>query len=103
MCEQKGDSDIIIYQRVFKEDEGYRKVGRRMVEVDITKKNIEEFRGELMVDFANMVIGGGFLKNGAVQEEILFVVCPELGISRLICGIMEPSDSIVIHGFRQYC
>jgi len=29
-----------------------------------------------MVDFANMMIGGGFLKNGAVQEEILFAVCP---------------------------
>lgn len=56
-----------------------------------------------MVDFANMMIGGGFLKNGAVQEEILFAICPELAIGRLICGIMEPNDAIVVHGFRQYC
>jgi len=35
-----------------------------------------------------MMIGGGFLKNGAVQEEILFAVCPELAASRLFCGIM---------------
>jgi poly(ADP-ribose) glycohydrolase len=29
-----------------------------------------------MVDFANKHIGGGVLKNGCVQEEILFVTHP---------------------------
>lgn len=35
---------------------------------------IEDRAGyDIMVDFANKKIGGGVLKNGAVQEEILFV------------------------------
>jgi hypothetical protein len=38
--------------------------------------------GVVRVDFANKVIGGGVLSNGAVQEEILFVLHPELIISR---------------------
>ena len=32
----------------------------------------------LQVDFANKFIGGGVLGHGAVQEEIRFLICPEL-------------------------
>jgi poly(ADP-ribose) glycohydrolase len=53
---------------------------------DITNKTIESYYGEaLMVDFANKKIGGGVLKNGCVQEEILFAIFPEAIISKLIC------------------
>lgn len=69
MCEVKGEelNQIIIFQRVSSSDEKYRETSNGMVEVQLTKKNIEEFKGQLMVDFANMIVGGGFLKNGAVQ------------------------------------
>lgn len=33
---------------------------------------------DMLVDFANKKIGGGVLKNGAVQEEILFMKFTEL-------------------------
>lgn len=38
-----------------------------------------------MVDFANKSLGGGVLGNGAVQEEILFVIFPECLVSKIIC------------------
>ena len=37
----------------------------------------------LEVDFANAFVGGGALSQGCVQEEIRFVICPELIIARL--------------------
>lgn len=41
---------------------------------------------ELMVDFANKRLGGGVLTDGAVQEEIMFCIFPELVIARLLCA-----------------
>ena len=38
--------------------------------------------GMLEVDFANSYVGGGVLSSGCVQEEIRFVICPELIVSR---------------------
>lgn len=45
--------------------------------------SIEDAPHLIRVDFANKYIGGGVLSHGAVQEEILFVLYPELIISRL--------------------
>lgn len=38
--------------------------------------------GMLEVDFANAYVGGGVLGHGCVQEEIRFLICPELIVSR---------------------
>lgn len=56
------------------------------------------------VDFANKFIGGGVLGNGALQEEIRFVVSPELLISRLLlCGNSIEDDEVVfVDGSRMY-
>lgn len=40
-------------------------------------------------DFANELIGGGVLTGGNVQEEILFILRPELLVSLLLCARME--------------
>lgn len=53
-------------------------------------------------DFANKYIGGGVLGRGAVQEEIRFVICPELIISCLICESMNKSDSIIMKGAKRF-
>lgn len=51
-----------------------REIQYRLREVNIMDGIIEDRAGyDIMVDFANKKIGGGVLKNGAVQEEILFV------------------------------
>jgi len=46
-------------------------------------KKIDDFEGtcSIMADFANEFIGGGAANFGNVQEEILFVVYPELFVS----------------------
>jgi hypothetical protein len=41
-----------------------------------------------MIDFANKKLGGGVLGNGAVQEEILFCMFPELVPLVNICDEM---------------
>ena len=38
--------------------------------------------GMLEIDFANAFVGGGVLGHGCVQEEIRFLICPELIASR---------------------
>ena len=50
------------------------------------------------MDFANKWIGGGVLRRGAVQEEIMFSICPELITSMVICDVMSDRECILISG-----
>ena len=50
----------------------------------------------LHVDFANQYIGGGVMHMGAVQEEIMFSVCPELLISLMFCSVMADDEALVL-------
>ena len=47
--------------------------------------SIEDYYGDLKVDFANSYIGGGALSSGCVQEEIMFANHPEMFITQLMC------------------
>lgn len=58
--------------------------------------------GFLQVDFANRMIGGGVVGEGCVQEEIRFLICPELILSRLFTEKMEPHESLEITGVERY-
>ncbi|ODM86781.1 Poly(ADP-ribose) glycohydrolase [Orchesella cincta] len=71
------------------------------VQVEPTKK-IEEALGTLQVDFANKRVGGGVLNEGAVMEEIMFAVCPELIISRLFTETLEDDEVLIISGTEQF-
>ncbi|XP_066304725.1 poly(ADP-ribose) glycohydrolase-like [Branchiostoma lanceolatum] len=62
----------------------------------------EDGTGMLQVDFANKVIGGGVLGLGLVQEEIRFLICPEMILSRLFTETLEPDECLVIIGAEQY-
>ncbi|KAG0316465.1 hypothetical protein BG000_004858 [Podila horticola] len=59
-------------------------------------------QGALQLDFANKNIGGGALDRGAVQEEIRFMICPEMIVSRLFSQQMEANEAILIKGIEQY-
>ncbi|KAF9331730.1 hypothetical protein BG006_005422 [Podila minutissima] len=59
-------------------------------------------QGALQLDFANKNIGGGALDRGAVQEEIRFMICPEMIVSRLFSQPMEANEAILIKGIEQY-
>lgn len=70
----------------------------------VDRVNIIETAGShtLQVDFANRKIGGGVLRGGCVQEEIKFVVFPELLISKLIMDHMDNNEAIIITGAEQF-
>ena len=45
----------------------------------------------LHVDFANKYVAGGALGRGCMQEEILFMLCPELIVARIIAEVISSS------------
>ena len=53
------------------------------------------------MDFANKFIGGGVLGHGCVQEEIRFLICPELLLSRLFTEVLDDNECVIIKGM--YC
>lgn len=63
---------------------------------------IEDCEDALQMDFANKYIGGGVLSRGCVQEEIRFVLCPELMISCLFCHVMLNNECILVRGFERF-
>ncbi|KAM4532027.1 poly(ADP-ribose) glycohydrolase [Fundulus diaphanus] len=62
----------------------------------------DEGTGMLQVDFAASWIGGGVLDSGLVQEEILFLMNPELIVSRLFTERLDDKECLIITGAQQY-
>lgn len=64
---------------------------------------IEDFGAHVLhLDFANEFIGGGVLGHGCVQEEIRFVLSPELIVSRALCERMADNEALVFRGFERF-
>ncbi|KAM9841476.1 poly(ADP-ribose) glycohydrolase [Aulostomus maculatus] len=61
-----------------------------------------EGTGMLQVDFASSWIGGGILDSGLVQEEILFLMNPELIVSRLFTERLGDNECLIITGSQQF-
>uniref|UniRef100_A0AAQ4QKL9 poly(ADP-ribose) glycohydrolase n=1 Tax=Gasterosteus aculeatus aculeatus TaxID=481459 RepID=A0AAQ4QKL9_GASAC len=62
----------------------------------------DDGHGMLQVDFANQFVGGGVTGSGLVQEEIRFLINPELIISRLFTEALDPNECLIIKGTQQY-
>ncbi|XP_041753645.1 poly(ADP-ribose) glycohydrolase [Coregonus clupeaformis] len=62
----------------------------------------EQGTGMLQVDFACNMIGGGVLGSGLVQEEILFLMNPELIVSRLFTERLGDNECLFITGSQQF-
>ncbi|KAE8591366.1 hypothetical protein XENTR_v10018426 [Xenopus tropicalis] len=58
--------------------------------------------GMLQVDFANRFVGGGVTGGGLVQEEIRFLINPELIVSRLFTEVLDSNECLIITGAEQY-
>ena len=56
----------------------------------------------LHLDFANAYMGGGVLGQGCVQEEIRFLICPELIVSRLLCERLQDNEATLFQGFERF-
>ncbi|KAK6618130.1 hypothetical protein RUM44_002576 [Polyplax serrata] len=72
------------------------------LKVDSTEK-IEDQDGYLQVDFANRYIGGGVLGRGCVQEEIRFIICPELIVARLFTESLADNEAMFVVGAERFC
>ncbi|CAF0733922.1 unnamed protein product [Adineta steineri] len=74
-----------------------------LCKIHVTKnKTIEDMDGLLQVDFANKYIGGGVMNEGCVQEEIRFVICPEMLLSLLLCEVIQPNECIFLIGCERF-
>lgn len=62
----------------------------------------DDGKGLLQVDFANKYLGGGVLSHGCVQEEIRFVICPELLCSRLFTEYLADNECMTIMGIERF-
>ncbi|XP_038874333.1 poly(ADP-ribose) glycohydrolase 1-like [Benincasa hispida] len=58
--------------------------------------------GALEVDFANEYLGGGALHSGCVQEEIRFMINPELIVGMLFLPAMADNEAIEIVGAERF-
>lgn len=56
----------------------------------------------LKADFANKYIGGGVLCGGCVQEEIMFMECPEATTALFVLPVMDDLTTCRIKNIRQY-
>ncbi|PAV64169.1 hypothetical protein WR25_24531 isoform A [Diploscapter pachys] len=64
---------------------------------------IEDQVGHRQMDFANEFIGGGVLgQHGSAQEEIRFLLCPEMIVSCFLCEKMDPRETIQIIGAQRF-
>uniref|UniRef100_UPI00398ED415 poly(ADP-ribose) glycohydrolase-like n=1 Tax=Pristiophorus japonicus TaxID=55135 RepID=UPI00398ED415 len=64
--------------------------------------SIEDAEGKLQVDFAAAMVGGGVLGSGLVQEEIRFLINPELIVARLFTEKLQENECLVITGAERY-
>ncbi|KAM8889483.1 poly(ADP-ribose) glycohydrolase isoform 2-T4 [Synchiropus picturatus] len=62
----------------------------------------DDGHGMLQVDFANQFVGGGVTSSGLVQEEIRFLINPELIVSRLFTEALDDNECLIITGTQQY-
>lgn len=65
-------------------------------------ERIEDSSELVQADFANRYLGGGVLGRGCVQEEIRFVISPELIVACFLCDPMTDTEAISITGSKQF-
>ncbi|CAB3372154.1 Hypothetical predicted protein [Cloeon dipterum] len=56
----------------------------------------------VQVNFANKIIGGDVLGSTCLREEMWFITCPELIVSRFFSREMEVNEAIIVEGVLQY-
>lgn len=47
-------------------------------------------------------MGGGVLGLGCVQEEIRFVICPELMVTMLVTEELDDTEALIVSGIERY-
>ncbi|KAG7476874.1 hypothetical protein MATL_G00087440 [Megalops atlanticus] len=82
----------------------WRSETKLLTKLEITSEGTieKEGKGMLQVDFACNLVGGGVLGSGLVQEEILFLMNPELIVARLFTEKLGDTECLKVTGSQQY-
>ncbi|XP_033517496.1 poly(ADP-ribose) glycohydrolase 1-like isoform X2 [Nicotiana tomentosiformis] len=72
------------------------------IEITVSGLIEDQSREAIEVDFANMYLGGGALVRGCVQEEIRFMINPELIAGMLFLPCMADNEAVEIVGMERF-
>ncbi|CRK87314.1 CLUMA_CG001116, isoform A [Clunio marinus] len=98
--------NVITFQRRFLKDHidwnhSEKKTSTIEYKISSTGK-IEDAYGMLQVDFANRFVGGGVLNQGCVQEEIRFLINPEMIVAKLFTESLLDDEALIMIGCEQF-
>lgn len=108
ICFVEMPTGVLTFQRRYVEPSSFPKWKESEVKFSIIKLlvssdgTIEDGTSMLQVDFANRYLGGGVLGWGCVQEEIRFIINPEMIVGMLFCESMKSEEAILMTGCEQY-
>eukprot|EP01103_Thecamoeba_quadrilineata_P005839 TRINITY_DN15590_c0_g1_i1.p1 TRINITY_DN15590_c0_g1~~TRINITY_DN15590_c0_g1_i1.p1 ORF type:complete len:501 (-),score=83.92 TRINITY_DN15590_c0_g1_i1:59-1561(-) len=102
--EKESLGDLKLHRRVFKTWPQWDLSTRQIGDLRVDSKGTIEDEGSLMlqVDFCNAMIGGGVISSGSMQEEIMFLMRPELIVTRLLCARLKDNECLFINGSERF-
>ncbi|XP_066474841.1 poly(ADP-ribose) glycohydrolase isoform X2 [Tiliqua scincoides] len=104
VTEKKPTGLVTFTRQCLQEFPDWERTQKKMSRLHVTYEGTIESNGHgmLQVDFANRFVGGGVTGAGLVQEEIRFLINPELIVSRLITEVLDHNECLIITGAEQY-
>ncbi|XP_004583590.2 poly(ADP-ribose) glycohydrolase isoform X1 [Ochotona princeps] len=102
---EKKPTGLVTFTRQSLEDfPDWERCEKPLTRLHVTHEGTIEGNGQgmLQVDFANRFVGGGVTSAGLVQEEIRFLINPELIVSRLFTEVLDHNECLIITGTEQY-
>uniref|UniRef100_A0A8C6XV31 poly(ADP-ribose) glycohydrolase n=1 Tax=Naja naja TaxID=35670 RepID=A0A8C6XV31_NAJNA len=104
VTEKKPTGLVTFTRQCLQEFPEWERSPKKMPRLHVTYEGTIESNGQgmLQVDFANRFVGGGVTGAGLVQEEIRFLINPELIVSRLITEVLDHNECLIITGTEQY-
>ncbi|KAM6442856.1 poly(ADP-ribose) glycohydrolase isoform 1-T2 [Liasis olivaceus] len=104
VTEKKPTGLVTFTRQCLQEFPEWERSQKKMPRLHVTYEGTIESNGQgmLQVDFANRFVGGGVTGAGLVQEEIRFLINPELIVSRLITEVLDHNECLIITGTEQY-
>ncbi|XP_063089848.1 poly(ADP-ribose) glycohydrolase isoform X3 [Cavia porcellus] len=101
---EKKPTGLVTFTRQSLEDfPEWERCGKPLTRLHVTYEGTIESsgRGMLQVDFANRFVGGGVTSAGLVQEEIRFLINPELIVARLFTEVLDHNECLIITALIQ--
>lgn len=104
ITEQMPNGLVTFTRRSLENPVDWRSSEKQLTRLHITCEGTieDDGHGMLQVDFANQFVGGGVTSLGLVQEEIRFLINPELIVSRLFTEALGHNECLIITGTQQF-